>query len=168
MSNVNLVYGFTLQEFSVAQVDRALTQCLGGHRFESCQGHRFFLCPTLMTCWSFNFRVCFMEPIFHSFKSNFHLQWSIYKFPSVSTPQALIGLSAGPLLRLQWNQLFRQTVKNFSFSKTSQSVLLSKGRIYRVACTVDCISILVQSASLILMIIFSRTWLWLNNKTVTL
>ena len=65
--------------------------------------------------------------IFHSFKSNFHLQWSIYKFPSVSTPQVLIGPSAGPLLRLQWNQLFRQTVKNFSFSKTSQSVLLGKG-----------------------------------------
>ena len=24
--------------------------CLGGHRFESCRGLGFFLCPTLVTC----------------------------------------------------------------------------------------------------------------------
>ena len=50
VSNMNLVYGLAFHEFSVAQVDRALARRLGGHRFESCRGHRFFLCPTLVTC----------------------------------------------------------------------------------------------------------------------
>ena len=31
-----------------------LARCLGGHRFESCRGLRFFLCPTLVTCWLFS------------------------------------------------------------------------------------------------------------------
>ena len=61
MSNMNLVYGLTLHEFSVAQVDRVPVRCLGGHRFESCQlkkGLRFFLCPKLvMTCWLFHFHI---------------------------------------------------------------------------------------------------------------
>ena len=39
-----------IYEFSVAQVDRALARRLGGHRFESCRGLRFFLCPTIVTC----------------------------------------------------------------------------------------------------------------------
>ena len=39
---MNLVYGLTLHEFSIAQVDRAPTQCLRGHRFKSCHGLRFF------------------------------------------------------------------------------------------------------------------------------
>ena len=43
-----------LREFSVAQVDRAPARCLGGYRFESCRGLRIFLCPTLVTCWSFH------------------------------------------------------------------------------------------------------------------
>ena len=42
MSNMNLVYGLALREFSVAQVYRAPTWCLGGHRFESCRGLKFF------------------------------------------------------------------------------------------------------------------------------
>ena len=35
--------------------------CLGGHWFESCQKLRFFLCPTLVTCWWINFHLCFTE-----------------------------------------------------------------------------------------------------------
>ena len=35
---MNLVSGLALNEFSVAQVDRAPTWCLGGHRFDSCWG----------------------------------------------------------------------------------------------------------------------------------
>ena len=46
---MNLVYGLALHEFSVAQGNRAPTRCLGGHGFESCQGFRFFLGPTLVT-----------------------------------------------------------------------------------------------------------------------
>ena len=55
VSNMNLVYGLALHEFSVAQVDRASIWCFAGHRFESCRGLRFFLCPTLVTCWLFHF-----------------------------------------------------------------------------------------------------------------
>ena len=43
VSNMNLVYGLALHEFSVAHVDRAPARCLGGHRFESCRGLRLFL-----------------------------------------------------------------------------------------------------------------------------
>ena len=39
---MNQVYGLALHEVSVAQVDRAPARCLGGHRFESCRGLRFF------------------------------------------------------------------------------------------------------------------------------
>ena len=39
---MNLVNGLALHEFSVAQVDRALAQCLGGHSFEFCLGLRLF------------------------------------------------------------------------------------------------------------------------------
>ena len=35
--------------------------CLAGHWFESCQKLRFFLCPTLVTCWWINFDLCFTE-----------------------------------------------------------------------------------------------------------
>ena len=52
---MNLIYGLALHEFSVAQVDRAPARCLGGHRFESCRGLRFFLCSTLVTWWLFHF-----------------------------------------------------------------------------------------------------------------
>ena len=55
---MNLVYGLALHEVSVAQVIRAPARCLGGHRFESCRGHRFFLLPTLVTCWIFHFHIC--------------------------------------------------------------------------------------------------------------
>ena len=51
--NMNLVYGLAIHEFSVAQVDRTSARCLGDHRFESCRGLRFSLCPTLVTCWFF-------------------------------------------------------------------------------------------------------------------
>ena len=43
---VNLVYGLVLHEFSVAQVDRAPAQCLGGYRFESCWGLRLVFVPS--------------------------------------------------------------------------------------------------------------------------
>ena len=55
---MNPVYGLALHEVSVAQVIRAPARCLGGHRFESCRGLRFFLLPTLVTCWIFHFHIC--------------------------------------------------------------------------------------------------------------
>ena len=36
-------------------VVRLSDRCTGGHRFNSCQGLRFFLCPVLVTCWSHHF-----------------------------------------------------------------------------------------------------------------
>ena len=46
VSNMNLVYGLALLEFSAAQVDRAPARYLGGHRFECCWGRlRFFSLP---------------------------------------------------------------------------------------------------------------------------
>ena len=53
-----------------SSVDRALTQFLGGHRFESCRGLSFFLCPTLMTCQFFHLHICSPSlkfTILHSF-----------------------------------------------------------------------------------------------------
>ena len=41
-NHMNLGYGLALHEFWVAQVDRAPSRCLGGHRFESCRGLRIF------------------------------------------------------------------------------------------------------------------------------
>ena len=38
-------------------VDRAPTWCSGGHGFDSCRGLRFFLCPTLVSCWQFTFHI---------------------------------------------------------------------------------------------------------------
>ena len=55
VSNMNPIYGLALHEFSVAQVDR------GSHRFKSRRGLRFFLCPTLVTCWLIHFHICFTE-----------------------------------------------------------------------------------------------------------
>ena len=55
---MNLVYGLAVHEVSVAQVIRAPARCLGGHRFESCRGLRFFLLTTLVTCWIFHFHIC--------------------------------------------------------------------------------------------------------------
>ena len=59
--NMNLVYRLAVYEFSVTQVDRTPARCLGGHRFEFCRGLRCFLCPTLVTCWSFLFHICFIH-----------------------------------------------------------------------------------------------------------
>ena len=36
---------------SHSSVDRVPTRCSGDHGFNSYQGLRFFLCPTLMSCW---------------------------------------------------------------------------------------------------------------------
>ena len=58
---MNPVYGLALHEVSVAQVIRASAGCLGGHRFESCRGLRFFLLPTIVTCWIFHFSHLFHE-----------------------------------------------------------------------------------------------------------
>ena len=38
---------------------RASDRCTEGHRFNSCQGLRFFLCPMLATCWSHYFSFFF-------------------------------------------------------------------------------------------------------------
>ena len=39
---------------SRSSVDRAPARCSGGHKFDSCRGLRFFLCPTLVSCWIFH------------------------------------------------------------------------------------------------------------------
>ena len=67
VSNMNLVYGVALHEFSVAQVDRATSPwSFCGHRFKSRRGLRFFLCPALVTCWLIHFHICFTElKIYH-------------------------------------------------------------------------------------------------------
>ena len=67
------IIGLALHESYVAQVNRAPARCLGGHRFESCRGLRFFLCPMIVTCWSFIFT--FVSPtikftIFYSFTTH--------------------------------------------------------------------------------------------------
>ena len=36
-----------------SSVVRASDRCRKGHRFNSCRGLRFFLCPVLVTCWSY-------------------------------------------------------------------------------------------------------------------
>ena len=35
---------------SCSSVDRVLAMCLGGPGLDSCQGLRYFLCPTLVSC----------------------------------------------------------------------------------------------------------------------
>lgn len=40
---------------SHSSVDRVPTQCWGGHGFNSLWGPSFFLCPTLLSCWSVHF-----------------------------------------------------------------------------------------------------------------
>ena len=80
-----LFYGLVLYEFSVAQADRAPARYLGGHRFESCRGLRFFLCPTLVTCWLFHLHICSPSlkcTIFHTF-TIFIISWNKSKFLSV-------------------------------------------------------------------------------------
>ena len=39
---------------SHGSVDRVPARYLGGRGFDSCQGLRFILCPTLMSCWLFH------------------------------------------------------------------------------------------------------------------
>ena len=46
-----------LQTSSHSSVDRAPYQCLGGHGFNSCQGLRLFICPTLVYVDQFNFHI---------------------------------------------------------------------------------------------------------------
>ena len=57
--SIIFIYGLPLHEFWVGQVGWAPARCLGSHRFESCWGLGFFLCPTLMTCWLFHFSQCY-------------------------------------------------------------------------------------------------------------
>ena len=42
---------------SHSSVNRAPVQCLGGHRFNSGQELRFFLCSMLTSCWSVHFHI---------------------------------------------------------------------------------------------------------------
>ena len=42
-------------------ISRVPAWCLGGHTFKSCQTLRFFLCPTLVTCWLINFHIRFTK-----------------------------------------------------------------------------------------------------------
>ena len=58
--------GVALHEFSVAQVDRVPTRCLGGHRFESCQGLRVLCLSHTCDMLTISFRICFTElKIYH-------------------------------------------------------------------------------------------------------
>ena len=61
----------TLHDFLVAQVDRVLSHCVGGHRFESCCGLRFFLCPTLVTGWLTHFHIDRFSRQNNNFASHF-------------------------------------------------------------------------------------------------
>ena len=63
-----LMLQFKLHEFSVAQSGQngPPGQDLGGHRFESCRGLRFFVRPTLVRCLSSHFHISFTElKIYH-------------------------------------------------------------------------------------------------------
>ena len=65
VSNMNVGYGLALHEFSEAQVDRAATRCLGGHRFKSRRG--------LVICSLIHFHSCFTKlKIYHL---SFFQQW---------------------------------------------------------------------------------------------
>ena len=61
----------TLHDFLVAKVDRVLSHCVGEHRFESCRGLRFFLCPTLVTCWLIHFHIDRFSRQNNNFASHF-------------------------------------------------------------------------------------------------
>ena len=53
---MNLEYGPVRHECFVAQLLEHPTSVRKViHRFDSCQGIRFFLCPVLVTCWSHHF-----------------------------------------------------------------------------------------------------------------
>ena len=56
MSYMNLEYGPVCHECFVAQwLEHPTSVWKVIHRFDSCQGIRFFLCPVLATCWSHHF-----------------------------------------------------------------------------------------------------------------
>ena len=65
LSERNVRPFWTLAKCS-SSVVRASDRCTEGHGFDSRRGLRFFLCPTLATCW-----------IFHLFLSNFYSYISI-------------------------------------------------------------------------------------------
>ena len=48
-----LSYGRSILWVLRSSVNRAPARCLGGHRFESCPGLRFFVCPALVKWWLF-------------------------------------------------------------------------------------------------------------------
>ena len=50
-------------ESFVAQPVRATDRCTEGHRFNSCQGLRFFLCSVLVTCWSHHLSWLLLFPV---------------------------------------------------------------------------------------------------------
>ena len=69
----------------------------------SCQGLRFFLCPTLVTCWSFHFHIYFTElKIYHlSFFHNKHF-WnisSVHGFAGLTVIQWSLSFGTLPLLK---------------------------------------------------------------------
>ena len=69
----------------------------------SCRGLRFFLCPTLVTCWSFHFHIYFTElKIYHlSFFQNKHF-WNIsgvHGFAGLTVIQWSLSFGTLPLLK---------------------------------------------------------------------
>ena len=79
----------TLHEF-FSSVDRAPAQCSGGHGLHSCRGLRFFLCPTLVSCWSIHLSYLITELKIHhlyslipfsvNYRFSFTFTWLRWKF----------------------------------------------------------------------------------------
>ena len=52
--------------FKLSETNVKITWSACCKHWESCRGLRFFLCPTLVTCWSYYFHICFTElKIYH-------------------------------------------------------------------------------------------------------
>ena len=95
---MNPVYGLALHDFSAVQVDKALAQCLGGHRLNPVRDSDFFFVPCSRHADHFIF--VFVSPslkftIFILSKVIFIYDGQYINFHQVSTPQILIGPSAG-------------------------------------------------------------------------
>ena len=131
-SNMNLVYGLALHEFSVAQVDRAPTRCLGGHRFEFCRGLRFFLCPTLVICWLFYFHKGNVIPT--NCWGCSERRNSVFCGPSASAPAKDLDWWCWPKLsqlwgrRMKWQQSKDSLIIQFDAPPTQSFTQSQTGR----------------------------------------
>ena len=92
----------TLHDFSVVQVDRAPSQCFGGHKFESCRGLRFFLCPTLVTHCLIHFYINRFSRQNNNFASHFFSTF-LGCFCKTTTWNSLILLFREVVNKRWWN-----------------------------------------------------------------